>query len=69
VLSTAVFMWMQVRVILVGNLLFMATILTCIIIYGFELSKDYTTLSMTMTYSILGLSAFDSLMFFLCGAE
>ena len=44
VLTTSVFMWLEVRIFLIGNFFFIASILTCIILYGFELTKDYTTL-------------------------
>ena len=53
VLTTAVFIWLEVRIFLIGNFFFIASILSCIVLYEFELTKDYTTLSMVMTYSLL----------------
>ena len=63
VLTTAVFIWLEVRIFLIGNFFFIASILSCIVLYEFELTKDYTTLSMVMTYSLLELPCFNDLMF------
>ena len=45
VLTTSVFIWLEVRIFLIGNFFFIASILTCIVLYGFELTKLYDCLN------------------------
>ena len=65
----AVFLWMEARLFLVGNLFFVSTALTCAFFIFFEIDFDYTSLAFTMTYSMLAGTSVSDLIFRLCGVE
>ena len=52
-----------------ANIFSISTILTCIILYGFELTNDYTTLSIAIIYSTQSLQNLYSLMEYMCEIE
>jgi ABC-type multidrug transport system fused ATPase/permease subunit len=69
ILVNSLYYWMQVRLLLAGNLVFLFVAISTIIVICVKDDFNYTILSFALTYSLLLTTQFDDLLYFFCGVE
>lgn len=69
VVSSSIFLWMESRLLLVGNLIIISVNLVAISLLVFHIDFEYTAISFAMTYAIIISSDFCDFVYFLCGTE
>lgn len=69
VMSQAVFIWMKVRLLFIGNLVLFFTVVTTLMFLFVNYRFDGSVISFSLTYSLLVTTAFCDLVHFMSATE